>query len=186
MLYGQLMVPFCALWFIGKCLMTYPCDIVTEVLMPTTEPNQTIEILKMIIPGLIGAGSALLGQVIANYYAERRYHKELQHKKEQSKLQFVAPIANRRIEAFEGIFSLVQKALDQKKLDLADYDARRPLFLYVDPLLRQKLIKALVQYIEEDASEYASGALKSAQAELENESGNSVVSAAVKEIIKTD
>lgn len=154
-----------------------------------SDTTATIEMLKIIVPGAIGAASALLGQLIANIFADRRHAIELRQRDAQNKVQFLSPLATRRMQAFETIYELIQKAVEEKQIKLADYEHTRPLFLYLDPPLRETVVNALTNLIrasnsrDQNSIACATAALKLAQDQVENDFGQSHVAKAVRQLI---
>lgn len=153
-----------------------------------TSPDY-IDLLKIVIPGLLGAGAAILGQVVSAVFAARRHTLELQQREQQLRAQYLAPIAARRIDAFETIYELIQKAIEERQLSLKDYERTRRLLLYFEVAQREKIVAALTNLLrasnskDESALESATKTLKLVQRDIEANFGHLVVSNAVSQLI---
>lgn len=153
---------------------------------PVTPPS--LEIWKLVIPGVIGASAAILGQIVANVFASRRHAKEMQQRDQQLKAQFLSPIAARRLDAYETIYETIQKAVEDRQLTLPDYERARPLFLYLPPALRDAVVNALVDLLrasssdDEAAIQSAILRLKESQDGVDNELGHSVVAQSIRDL----
>jgi hypothetical protein len=101
------------------------------------------DILLALVSGGIGGTSALAGQFIAQRAARRRHIQELEQRNKELSASFALPLAARRAEAFEELFDLLQKAMDERIMSLGDYERVRRLLIYVPSPLAQPVVTNL-------------------------------------------
>ena len=142
-----------------------------------TDPSITIELLKVLGSGAVGAFAAILGQRIAAKHAERRHELEIQQRERQMWAQFVAPIAGRRIDAYESIYDTIQTAIETSEIPMSDYLSLRKRLLYLPEPARQQIVTALTTLLsarrDQDPTRKDSAItnLKQAQRSLEDSLG---------------
>jgi hypothetical protein len=125
----------------------------------------------------VGALSAIVGQSVAARHAERRHELEIQQRERQMWAQFVAPIATRRIDAFEAIHDTIQTAIETGEIPMNEYISLRRRLLYMPSGLRAETLAALTSLLsarrEPDSvrKDSSIAALKVAQASIEEALG---------------
>ncbi len=156
--------------------------------MPTDSVNN-INIWIQIVPGLIGAGSALLGQLLANIFSTIRHNRELVQRENHQRNQFLTPIALRRLEAMETLYCSLQTIIEEKKFGLEDYHKLKRLFMYLPKLQRDRTIGSLTAIIqctsrnsEKEALDNVIAEIKLVQEDIEKTIGLSAVEKAVRSL----
>jgi hypothetical protein len=153
--------------------------------MDSANTSQTIELLKIVVPGILGALSAIGAQAVANAFSNRRHSEEMRQKEKQLQLQFLAPHAQRRLAAYETVYELMQKAIEENSMSLRDYEAVRPMLLYIETGVKESVVNSLARLVSATTSgdhkklQEAVHAVKQAQGALESRSGVSVVNSGI-------
>ena len=103
----------------------------------------TEQLLAVIASGLIGALGAIGAQLLSA--TRDRQVREADIKLRQTELWSSAamPVAARRVEAFEQVYDLLQRALDAGAIGHSDYEALRRLVIYLPDSLRPDVLQAL-------------------------------------------
>ena len=102
--------------------------------------------------GGIGASAALLGQYLAGRFAANRHRLEIAQREREFLSSFALPLAQTRVGAFEEMYELLQKAIDESGLTDTDYVRVRRLLIYLPDDLRTGILRTLTGFLSAVAS----------------------------------
>jgi len=160
--------------------------------MADTSSSLAVEIARIIVPGVLGAFAAIAAQIAASVFAAKRHREEMKVRLRELDLQFVAPQAQRRLTAHETLYDILQKAIEEKTLGLGEYQAIRPMFLYLHSELKEEIVGSLTSLVAasrtRDAAKVAAtvSRLKILQKKLEDHLGNAVVEGAIERLFDSN
>lgn len=144
-----------------------------------------MEFWKIVISGLLGAITVTLGHIVSNYFTNKRHAAELQLRRRAETLSFLTPLATRRIESLEMAHDLLQKAIEEKSLQIDDYLALRKSLVYLPSDLRQGVLnslRSLIKTVESDTPQSVVEEMKQIQKAIEDTLGISHIDQAIKEL----
>ncbi|HUR51329.1 MAG TPA: hypothetical protein VMZ11_04320 [Mycobacteriales bacterium] len=98
----------------------------------------------------LGAGAALLGQLMSWKSGERRFRWELAQRDREAKLRYLEPLRARQLAAYEAFYELLQEAIEAGGIGESHYLTVRPLFAYVDPALQHRLVRVLTAVVSRE------------------------------------
>lgn len=144
--------------------------------------------VKFILPALVGAVAVISGQVLANMFSNRRHKDLVDLQLFSNRVIFLAPIADRRLAAFENIINVIDEALEQKFLTLDQYKSMKPHVFYLELELRRDVMESLARLLRatrENDDEQLTKAIENVEAvqrRVEDAFGVSFVNESVKMI----
>jgi hypothetical protein len=101
------------------------------------------ELLKIIVPGLVGAGSAILSALLTNYYAEKRSTRESRLKEQDLRQRLVESFIPNRLKAYQEVFMLLQRLKAKRTIDTDTLDEFVPHLLWLEPAFSRELTNTL-------------------------------------------
>jgi hypothetical protein len=134
-------------------------------------------ILVPVVSGMVGGGTALLGQYASQRATHRQHVEDLKQRSVELLASFALPITTRRADALQELFTSLQEILDDKKLSLTNYELVRRQLIFVPKDIADDLLGALSALVQGGRSsnpsmiEQAASELRTVQEALRNAIG---------------
>ena len=100
-------------------------------------------LIPIVASGLLGALSVLLGQLVSGYFSAKRHREDLSSRERERWIQFLVPVAQRRLAAYEQAYDLLQGAIEGGTISVAQYVQLRPNLLYLEAHIRSSLVTSV-------------------------------------------
>lgn len=95
----------------------------------------------------IGAVATLFSVRLSNSAAQRRLVAQVETAERATRLSSLQPLLERYAEAHGQVFDLAQEVIETGEIELESYLALRPLLVYLEPSLRDDLIRVFTDLV---------------------------------------
>lgn len=117
--------------------------------------SQVPTVTPQLLSFLAGAMATLIIGFITQIFSHLRHKDDVRLREEQLRIAAGATLLEKRMEAYESFYGLLQGSIEAGKFDSDGYDSIRSKFVYLDADDRTKLVEALAAIASRSSSGFS-------------------------------